>query len=240
MKSVKQRMFTIITALFISLSAFADNPKMPAGHQTLSGNSADRLYGKVVTTMDVNNYTYVQIDTGEQKHWAAGPKTVLKKGAMVAFDKQMPLTDFQSKALDKKFKTIYFVSRFITDQPGQTAPASEPHAGLKKPLKAVAIKGIKKAQDGKTVAEVFKQKQNLAGKAVRIRGKVMKYTANVMGKNWLHIQDSSSTQKLAVTTEQQVKKGDLVLVNGIVAVDQDLGYGYKYEVIIERAIISVE
>lgn len=239
MKTTTRQIFSIITVFFISLSVFAD-PNMPAGHQATASNNGNRLYGKVVTSMDVNNYTYVQIDTGGQMHWAAGPKMVLKKGAMIAFDNQMPFTDFQSKALNKKFKTIYFVNRFITDQPGQTTPVSNPHAGMKKPAKAVSIKGIKKAQDGKTVAEVFKQKQNLAGKAVKIRGKVVKYTAKVMGKNWLHIQDSSSTKKLVVTSEQEVNKGDLVLVNGIVEVDQDLGYGYTYEVVVERAIISVE
>ena len=86
----------------------------------------------------------------------------------------------------------------------------------------------------------LKQKKSLAGKAVRIRGKVVKYTAQVMGKNWLHIQDSSSSKRLVVTSEQEAEKGDLVLINGIVAVDQDLGYGYTYEVIVERATISVE
>lgn len=234
-----RQIFSIMLAFLISQSILAD-PKAPEEHQAMAANTANRLYGKVVTTMDAGGYTYVQIDTGEKKHWAAGPKTTLKKGAMVAFDSKMPFTDFQSKALNRKFKTIYFVSRFITDQPGQTAAVSNPHAGVKKPVKAESLKGIKKAQDGKTVAEVFKQKQGLAGKAVRIRGKVVKYTAQVMGKNWLHIQDSSSSKRLVVTTEQEVKKGDLVLINGIVAVDQDLGYGYTYEVIVERAIITVE
>ena len=240
MKTMTQQLFTIITALCVSLVAFAGDPKMSAGHQAMSGNTANKLYGKVVTTMDANNYTYVQIDTGEQMHWAAGPKTSLKKGAMVAVDTHMPFSDFESKTLNKKFKTIYFVNRFISDQPGQATAVSDPHANLKKPAKAEAIKGIKKAEDGKTVAEVFKQKQKLAGKAVRVRGKVVKYTAKVMGKNWLHIQDSSGAKKLVVTTEQEVKKGDLVLVNGIVAVDQDLGYGYTYEVVVERALVAVE
>lgn len=234
-----RQIFSIMLTLLISQSIFAD-PKAVEGHQAMAANTANRLYGKVVTTMDAGGYTYVQIDTGEKKHWAAGPKAKLKKGAMVAFDSKMPFTDFQSKALNRKFKKIYFVSRFISDQPGQAAPVSNPHVGLKKSFKAEVIKGIKKAQDGKTVAEVFKQKQSLAGKAVKIRGKVVKYTAQVMGKNWLHIQDSSGTKKLVVTTEQEAKKGDLVLINGIVAVDLDLGYGYTYEVIVERAIITVE
>lgn len=242
MKYISLKTPCIIGVLLVFLPAYAGQPEMPAGHPVVSGERMSRLYGKVVTAMDANNYTYVQIDTGEQLHWAAGPKTILKKGSMVAFDTRMPFTDFESKALNRKFKIIYFVNHFITDRPGQAAsaaPALDPHAGLM-PGKAETIKDIKKVENGKTVAEVFREKQALAGKAVRVRGKVMKYTPRVMGRNWLHIQDSSSNKRLVVSTEQDVRKGDLVLVNGIVTVDQDLGYGYTYEIIVERALVSVE
>ena len=205
------------------------------------GNAnAARVYGKVVETMDVENYTYVQINNGEQSYWAAGPKTSLKKGAMIAIETQMPFTDFESKALNKKFKTIYFVNHFITDQPGQTAPATSPHANLLQQDKPIAIKTFKKAAGGMTIGEVFKQKKKLAGKAVRVRGQVVKYTPKVMGKNWLHIQDSSGSKKLVVSTDQEVKKGDVVLVNGTLAINKDLGYGYVYEAIIEQAKVAVE
>lgn len=246
-------------ALMASLPALA-SADMSKGHSAPAGQSQGRVYGKVVTSMDVNNYTYVQIDTGSKKYWAAGPKTVLKKGAMIAIETNLPFQDFESKALKKKFKTIYFVNNFISDQADQAGGTSDPHAGVKMPAmksgqaggmsdphagvkmsgKAVTLKGIKKLKDGKSVADVRKHKKELAGKSVRVRGKVVKYTAKVMGKNWLHIQDSSGPDSLVVTTDQEVKKGDLVVVNGIVAVDQDLGYGYTYDVIVERAIVSVE
>lgn len=243
MKFIVRQTLTILTACVFSLSAIAEQAGMPAEHQAMPVNTGNRVYGKVVETMDVDNYTYVQIDTGEKKYWAAGPKTSLKKGAMIAFDTQMPFTDFESKALNKKFKVIYFVSSFVTDQPGQaaqTAAAAEPHANLMQQDKPETIKKIKKAADGLTIAEIFKQKKNLVGKVVRVRGQVVKYTPEVMGKNWLHIQDNSGSQKLVVTTDQTVKKGDIVLVTGKLEIDKDLGYGYVYEVIIEQAKVAVE
>lgn len=244
MKSITQQISTIIIALFFTFGAFADDAKIPANHPAMpastdTGNT-NRLYGKVMESMDVDNYTYVQINTGEQTHWAAGPKTSIKKGAMIAFEAGMPFTDFESKSLKKSFKTIYFVNRFITDQPGQTAPPTNPHANIQKQDKPVAIKQIKKAAGGKTVAEVFKQKKSLTGKTVQVRGQVVKYTAKVMGKNWLHIQDSSGDQKLVVTTDKEVKNGDVVLVSGTLATDRDLGYGYIYEILIEQAKVTVE
>lgn len=64
-----------------------------------------------------------------------------------------------------------------------------------------------------------------------------------MGKNWLHLQDGSGvegTNDLTVTTTTTVKVGDVVLVNGVVSVDRDFGYGYSYDVIIEDAEVTVE
>lgn len=229
----------LVTGLFMNLSVTA-SPPMTQSHPAMPGQNHNRVHGKVVTSMDARGYTYVQIDTGSKKYWAAGPKTVLKKGSMIAIDTAMPFNNFESKELKRKFDTVYFVSRFVTDKPEQKADMADPHAGIKMPTKEVAITGIKKLKNGKTVAEVFSQKKALSGKAIRIRGKVVKYTPKVMGKNWLHIQDSSGIQKLVVTTDQEVKNGDLVVINGTVAVDQDLGYGYTYEVIVEHAKISVE
>ena len=238
---MKIKFSLLLTAIFmlISTSGVA-SPPVPKGHPAMPGQGQQRVHGKVVTTLETKNYTYVQIDTGSKKYWAAGPKTPLKKGSMIAIHTGMPFKNFESKELKRKFDTVYFVGRFVTDKPGQNTAKADPHAGIKMPDKAVTLKGIKKLSGGKTVAQVFSDKKTLAGKAVRIRGKVVKYTAQVMGKNWLHIQDSSGPNKLVVTTDQQAKIGDLVVVNGVVAVDQDLGYGYKYDVVVERASISVE
>ncbi len=251
MKFILQQALAIFTICFISLFAVAEQaraaaPEAPAEYKPAEGNTSGRIYGKVVKTMDAGNYTYVQVSDGEKEHWAAGPNIVLKKGDMIGFDTGMPFKNFESKTLNQTFKMVYFVSSFSSDQPGQQAlgsagnSANDPHAGAGKAASAVALKGIKKAKGGKTIAEVLEQKQKLAGKTVLVRGKVTKYSSMVMNKNWLHIQDSSTAKDLIVTTDQQAKIGDLVLVKGTVAVDQDLGSGYVYELIVEKAKVSVE
>lgn len=240
MKPILYKMLGFLTACTLPLTTLASPDMVTQAAAAASGGN--RIYGKVVQRMDVNNYTYVQIDTGEQTHWVAGPKTPLQKGAMIAIEANLPFRDFESKALGKTFKTIYFVNHFITDQPDQPLAVMDPHANLEKSrkLKVINIKGIKKAEAGKTIAEIFRQKQSLAGKPVRVRGQVVKYTPRVMGKNWLHIQDSSGGQQLVVTTAQEVKQGDRVLVNGVVAIDRDLGFGYHYDIILEQASVEVE
>ena len=92
---------------------------------------------------------------------------------------------------------------------------------------------------------LFRSKSKLAGKPVAVRGKVVKYNAEIMGKNWLHIQDGSgSTDKndndLTITTTTPAKLGDTVLVTGNVTTNKDFGAGYKYTVILDDAKVTVE
>ena len=102
---------------------------------------------------------------------------------------------------------------------------------------------IVKPKDGKTVQEVYQEKAKLNGKRVTLRGKVVKYSAAIMGKNWLHLRDGTGkepTNDLTVTTQAKAKVGDTILVEGTVALDKDLGAGYKYDVIIEEAKVKIE
>lgn len=103
---------------------------------------------------------------------------------------------------------------------------------------AVDLTGIKKADDGQTVAEIVTGKAKFAGKPIAVRARVVKFNGGILGKNWLHIRDGSGgegTNDLTVTTSAAAKVGDLVLVTGVLAVDRDFGGGYKYGVIVEDA-----
>ena len=102
---------------------------------------------------------------------------------------------------------------------------------------------IVKPKGGKTVQEVYQEKDKLKGKRVTLRGKVVKYNEAIMGKNWLHLRDGTGkdpTDDLTVTTQAKAKVGDTVLVEGTVTLDKDLGAGYKYDVIIEDAKVKIE
>ena len=94
--------------------------------------------------------------------------------------------------------------------------------------------------DARTVAEIVSKRAELKDKNVVVRGKVVKFTPQVMGKNWVHLRDGSgsaadNTNDVLVTTKDEAKIGDVVLVTGIVHTDKDLGSGYSYKVLIEEA-----
>lgn len=188
------------------------------------------LSGKVVETFNANGYTYVQLDTGAEKIWAAGPATTLEPGMELSISTQMPMHQFHSKALGRDFDRIYFVNRFE----GDAAPAAKtPAVPAGEPLA-----GIEPLAGGQTVAQIRADKQALAGQRVRLRAKVTRYTPKVMGMNWLHVQDSSSAEDLTVTTQAEAAVGDLLTLEGVLALDKDFGAGYVYELIIEGAELS--
>ena len=123
-----------------------------------------------------------------------------------------------------------------------TTPANHPAA---KPGAEVDLAGITKAEGGKTVAELFADKDKLAGQKVAVRGKVVKTNSGIMGKDWVHVRDGSGAEgsnDLTVTTTSQPlpKVGDTVLVNGTVVTNKDYGMGYSYPVMLDGAEVKIE
>lgn len=53
----------------------------------------------------------------------------------------------------------------------------------------------------------------------------------------MHVQDESGAEfDLTVTTNEQIQLGQMVNMEGILAVNKDFGAGYFYKVIVENAI----
>jgi hypothetical protein len=92
----------------------------------------------------------------------------------------------------------------------------------------------------KTVATVYQDKTVLAGKTVRVQGKVVKVNNGIMGRNFVHVRDGSGdadSNNLIVTSKQTAAVGDQVTISGIVVIDRDFGSGYNYPLLIEEATI---
>lgn len=207
--------------------------------------AANEIHGKVTEILEVSGYTYAEVDTGTGKVWGAGPTTAMKIGDMIGFSTRMPMENFHSKALARDFSIVYFIDRFITAKEAATGEAVDivsPHGQITQAQTAKTVEGIKKVEGGNTIAEIYTQKQDLAGKTVRVRGQVTKFTPGIMGKNWLHILDSSGPDDLTVTTadDNTVAIDDVVVIEGKLELDKDFGYGYVYAVMLQDASITKE
>ncbi len=94
-----------------------------------------------------------------------------------------------------------------------------------------------------SIAELYANKTVYQGKTVRLHGKVVKYNPNIMGKNWVHIQDGTEHEgknDLTATTGMTTKVGDEITIEGTVVLNKDLGAGYFYEILLEDATIVKE
>ncbi len=197
------------------------------------------LKGEVLETRDVDSYTYLRLKTAQGEVWAAVPTTGTKKGAQVTIGNSMVMRDFESKALHKTFDQIVFGQIVEPGAKPAAAHGATPAAAADPVVKVAKATG----PDSKTVAEVVTGRASLKDKTVLVRGKVVKLSLGILGKNWLHLQDGSGSaaggsNDILVTTKNDAAVGDVVNAKGTVRTDVNLGPGYAYAVLIEDAALS--
>jgi len=194
----------------------------------------------VVTVTDLvqaTNYSYLKLKEGSKEYWAALPKFDAKIGQTYYYNKAMEMNDFKSKELNRTFSSILFIEELSENPITVTKPKALTTTG-KQMIGRVADISIAPAEGGTTIAGLLSNKSAIANKNVRIKGQVIKFTPDIMKKNWVHFQDgteASGNYDLVVTTNDVVKVGDVVTFEGKIALDKDFGYGYKYDVLLEDA-----
>ncbi len=214
---------------FVACQKSAEKVELPAGMHAV----------KVVEATGAANYSYLQVSEDGSKYWIAVPNMEVEIGETLYFTKSMEMKNFHSKSLERDFESILFVED-ISKTPDKK-PHVAPHPQVKlAPVPDISVKPLK---GGKTVEQVYNEREALNGKVVRVRGKVVRYNPSIMDRNWIHIQDgtgSEGTYDLLVTSQDEVKVGQIIVVEGTVAIDVDLGAGYSYVVVIEKAKVTIE
>jgi len=227
-----------LAALLSLGAAWAATPPAPA--------VAAPLKGTVLETKDVEPYTYLRLKTKDGETWAAVGKAPVKVGTEVTIENPAVMKDFESKALKRKFDRIVF-GTLAGAGPAAAAPAGDMaamHANLAKPVEVADVKVAKATgPDARTVAEIVSGRVALKDKPVVVRGKVVKFTPEVMGKNWIHLRDGTGsatdgTNDVLVTSKDTAKIGDVVVAKGVVHTDRELGSGYSYKVLVEEATLQ--
>ena len=195
----------------------------------------------VEEVIQVSQYTYSRVKEGDREYWLAGTKQDVPNGATVYYEGAMEMKGFESKELKRKFDSILFVQN-LSMQPIGTPASPHGSEGMKAtPQKPTIEKidiSIPPAKGGITISKLYTSPASYNGKTVLISGKVTKVNNSIMQKNWVHIQDGTSSGNdfdLTVTTGDVVKVGDVVTFQGKIALNQDFGYGYSYKVLLQEA-----
>ena len=196
----------------------------------------------VVESVQTSKYTYLKVLENNELKWLAVAKMEVKDGENLFYINPYRMDQFKSPELGKVFDVIYFVDQ-ISDSPETFSMNRDEFSGGT-PAKASVRKyelNIEPVEGSVSIQTVYSNSQNLRDKEVTVTGKVVHYNPGIMDRNWLHIQDGTECEgkyDLTVTTNQEVKVGDVVVVKGKVETNADYGAGYTYEVIITGAEVQ--
>jgi hypothetical protein len=218
---------------------------------------ADMLRGVVLETMNAGTYTYVFIKTDQDERWVAVPKTAVLVDDVVQTSQGTPMSNFESKTLNRTFDLVYFaggLQNLTTPAAAAPAPAAvdsgaalppgHPNTDTTVKTPAADIK-VAELTPGQDIAYVYANKDSLAGQQISLRGEVVKYNANILGTNFIHIQDGSGdvadgSNDLTVTSTTETAVGETIVLTGTLVLDKDFGAGYTFPVLMEDADITVE
>jgi hypothetical protein len=199
---------------------------------------------KAEEVLQTSNYTYVRVSEAKKDYWCALNSTDIEVGKTYFWLKGWEMAQFHSKELNRDFQSIFFLES-LSDKPILTENpmmgGSPMTGGSTSGRQNVAEKegiSVEKAEGGITIAELFANRKSYAGKPVKIRGEVVKFSRQIMNRNWVHVQDGTkdgNDYDLVVTTQDSTTVGETRLFEGVVSLDVDFGAGYKYDVIMQDA-----
>ncbi len=236
---MKHLVLTILVVCMAGIVACKKSEQPKQTKQSLKELPAGVHAVKVLDRIDASSYSYIEVSENGNSYWIAAPQIKASKGDELYYSQSMEMKNFHSKTLDRTFDKILFVQD-ISKSPSVSTATSSHSSVNNEPEESIKVKP---AKNGNTVAEIFSDKNNLSGKEVTVRGKVTKYNANIMGRNWIHIQDGTSSAgnyDLLITSNETAAVGETITATGKVATDKDFGAGYKYPVMIENAKIKTK
>ena len=222
---------TIILILFIS-----------CGQMQNSGETQAYIHKIVVEeVLQTSSYTYLLASENGTSQWLATLKLEATVGDTFYYKGGLDMVDFNSKELDKTFESVLFLEGLYTSEAmllGEKDMTGSPNITNSATTTISSI--IEPADGGISIAELMANKSSYGDKKVKLRGKVVKYNAGIMNKNWIHLQDGTSDGEendIVITTDVSASVGDIITIEGIITLDKDFGAGYFYNIIMEEGVI---
>lgn len=229
----------LLVILVVLFGSCVRNKNGVATQNTVPENS--KVF-EVTEVVQASSYSYLKVKENMTERWVAVSKQEVNVGDVFYYDEALQMTNFTSKDLDRTFDEIYFVNQ-ISKTPLATdammGGAMPPHSGKVQTDQLSEIK-LEKAAGEVTIADVFEKRAEFAAKEFEIRGIVVKVNEEIMGKNWIHIQDGTNAGgefDLTITSQEVAEKGDEVVFKGKLSLEKDFGAGYAYDVIMEDAVL---
>jgi hypothetical protein len=230
-----------LLGIFIVVLVFSSCVRNKNGVGVQNTVSPDAKVFEVAEVIQASNYTYLKVKDNQLERWVAVSKQEINPGDVYYYDGALLMNNFSSKELNRTFDEIYFVSQIsktpiVQKKFGTGMPA---HSGKIETQKLSSIT-LEKAAGENTIADVFEKRVEFTAREFEIRGVVVKVNKQVMGKNWIHIQDGTEFNgkfDLTITSQDLPEMNEEVTFRGKLSVNKNFGSGYSYEVIMEDAVL---
>ena len=195
----------------------------------------------VKEAIQVSEYTYLLVNENGTERWLATPPITANPGDTYYYAGGFEMTNFKSRELNRTFPGILFLESISTEpvQIDKKETMVSPGATVVKD-EQLEIE-ITPAEGGITIAELYDNRESYAGKKVKIKGQITKFSPEIMEINWIHIQDGTESKgiyDLTITSDETVNVGEVVTFEGMITLNKDLGYGYFYAVLLEDATVK--
>ncbi len=110
--------FAALCALVVAHATVAQ--ELPKGHPTVDMHSQTNKpaaeltnKGKVLSTINVSQYTYIEVMQDKDPLWLATTTVPVKKDDIIRFENGMNMTNYYSNSLKRNFPSIRFVGTVV-------------------------------------------------------------------------------------------------------------------------------
>lgn len=193
----------------------------------------------VIDSLMTDRYLYLNVNEGAKNYWISTWKMPVNIGDKLYYENGILKLNFYSKEQKRFYDTLFLVSRI----------AKSPFINKKSIVNDVIAKNKddvinnsklfkKNLKNIIPLKEIITNSESYKDKIIDVAGKCIKVNINIMGKNWIHIQqqdDNGEKYELVVTSQEKVKVGEDCVFKGEVKTKIDLGAGYFYDVIVQDA-----
>lgn len=123
-REIQVKKITLMAIACLMFAACGSDEAPVKDENTVADSELTGNTGRVLSVIPVQNYTYVEVRNNGRNVWLAGTPVKLAEGDIVSWNGSMVMQDFHSKALDRTFEEILFVSA-INMGAGGGAPVAQ-------------------------------------------------------------------------------------------------------------------
>ncbi len=187
--------------------------------------------------LPTSKYIYLLVEENEEEFWIATLKKKINIGGKYIYNGGLLKTNFESKEHNRVFDRLYLVSNLVEANHGDNA-TSKPLTTAGSKAKASSKTNPINVKGSVKIGDLAANPSQYANKKIQISGQCVKVNDNIMGRNWIHLDDGSNDGfDLVITSKDVVKVGQKVTMRATVILNKDFGAGYKFDVILEDGVL---